>query len=175
MTGGPKRSTAVVAGGITGAAHHARDPIASGLAQRHFHIKCRPYLDTRDLQFLHGNRSSGGAPPFPLSSRPKRSAVERSAVLPWQPVFRKSTALSFVISTEAKRSGEICGSAVPSWKCFSQKGGSSRPRGLVIGVVFACLFRRRLDRRKCPGIASRLGAPPFGHLAGFSFASASSQ
>jgi hypothetical protein len=28
-------------------------------------------------------------------------------------------ALSFVISTEAKRSGEICGLAVPSWKCFS--------------------------------------------------------
>ena len=30
-----------------------------------------------------------------------------------------STALPFVISTEAQRSGEICGSAVPSWKCFS--------------------------------------------------------
>src|SRR5271163_1063000 len=28
--GGPKRSTAVVAGGTTGAVHHARDPIALG-------------------------------------------------------------------------------------------------------------------------------------------------
>ena len=31
-----------------------------------------------------------------------------------------STALPFVISTEAQRSGEICGSAVLSWKCFRQ-------------------------------------------------------
>ena len=30
-----------------------------------------------------------------------------------------SAALPFVISTEAQRSGEICGSAVPPWKCFS--------------------------------------------------------
>jgi hypothetical protein len=30
-----------------------------------------------------------------------------------------STALPFVISTEAQRSGEICGSAVLSWECFS--------------------------------------------------------
>ena len=30
-----------------------------------------------------------------------------------------STGLPFVISTEAQRSGEICGSAVLSWKCFS--------------------------------------------------------
>ena len=33
-----------------------------------------------------------------------------------------STALPFVISTEAQRSGEICGSAVPSWKCFFDRG-----------------------------------------------------
>src|ERR1700735_683231 len=32
----------------------------------------------------------------------------------------KDAALPFVISTGAKRSGEICGSAVPSWKCFQQ-------------------------------------------------------
>jgi hypothetical protein len=32
-----------------------------------------------------------------------------------------STALPFVISTGAKRSGEICGSAVRSWKCFPAK------------------------------------------------------
>jgi hypothetical protein len=30
-----------------------------------------------------------------------------------------STALPFVISTEAQRSGEICGSAPLSWECFS--------------------------------------------------------
>jgi hypothetical protein len=29
------------------------------------------------------------------------------------------TTLSFVISTGAQRSGEICGSAVLSWKCFT--------------------------------------------------------
>jgi hypothetical protein len=33
----------------------------------------------------------------------------------------RSTALPFVISTEAQRSGEICGSAA-SWKCFSTRG-----------------------------------------------------
>ena len=32
-----------------------------------------------------------------------------------------SIALPFVISTGAQRSGEICGSAVLSWKCFSQR------------------------------------------------------
>jgi hypothetical protein len=87
--------------------------------------------------------------PLPLSSRPERSAVERSAVCPsltaatgydgpplchldrsaaqWrdlrlpfpEPLSRAITALPFVISTGAQRSGEICGSADPSWKCFS--------------------------------------------------------
>jgi hypothetical protein len=32
--------------------------------------------------------------------------------------LRAITALPFVISTGAQRSGEICGSAVHSWKCF---------------------------------------------------------
>jgi hypothetical protein len=43
-------------------------------------------------------------------------------------------ALSFVIPTEAKRSGGICSSADLSWKCFSTKrypewllGGSNQP------------------------------------------------
>src|SRR5271156_1283331 len=85
------------------------------------------------------------APPSPLSSRPERSAVERSAVQ-WSVlgnVFRQrshgplgppkvmkngsctattvdgGTALPFVISTGAQRSGEICGSVVRSWECFS--------------------------------------------------------
>jgi hypothetical protein len=35
-----------------------------------------------------------------------------------QPLFPRSAVLSFVISTGARRSGEICGSAVFSWKCF---------------------------------------------------------
>ena len=60
----------------------------------------------------------------------ERSAV--SAVLPWAGEVKAmkngscsattvagSAALPFVISTEAQRSGEICGSAVPSWECFS--------------------------------------------------------
>jgi hypothetical protein len=33
-----------------------------------------------------------------------------------------SAALPFVISTEAQRSGEICGPAVCSWKCFFLQG-----------------------------------------------------
>ena len=46
------------------------------------------------------------------------------------------TALPFVISTEAQRSGEICGSAVPSWKCFSTEPnegicGFPSPAGLI--------------------------------------------
>src|SRR5271168_1178374 len=94
------------------------------------------------------------APPSPLSSRPKRSAVERSAVqrlflgnvfsteFRWAygpPKVMKngscsattidgSTALPFVISTEAKRSGEICGSAALSWKCvFDRVSMGLRP------------------------------------------------
>ena len=38
--------------------------------------------------------------------------MEGSAVLPLQPVFRKSTALPFVISTGVKRSGGICSSSM---------------------------------------------------------------
>src|SRR5580658_3323179 len=70
------------------------------------------------------------APPSPLSSRPERSGVERSAlsaVLPWAGEVKAmkngscsattvagSTALPFVISTGAQRSGEICGVSGPS-------------------------------------------------------------
>jgi hypothetical protein len=43
-----------------------------------------------------------------------------------QPLFLGSTDLPFVISTEAQRSGEICGSAVLSWKCFSCRAKRSR-------------------------------------------------
>src|ERR1700679_4072409 len=64
------------------------------------------------------------APPSPLSSRPERSVVERSAVsavLSWAGEVKAmkngscsattvagSAALPFVISTGAQRSGEIC-------------------------------------------------------------------
>src|ERR1700728_2905670 len=70
------------------------------------------------------------APPSPLSSRPERSGVERSAVsaaLPWAGEVKAmrngscsattvagSAALPFVISTGAQRSGEICGVSGPS-------------------------------------------------------------
>src|SRR5580693_5150101 len=70
------------------------------------------------------------APPSPLSSRPERSGVERSAVsavLSWKCVSAEvmkngscsattvagSAALPFVISTGAQRSGEICGVSGP--------------------------------------------------------------
>src|ERR1700733_14741589 len=42
-----------------------------------------------------------------------------------------STTLPFVISTGAQRSGEICGSTVLSWKCFSPE--ESRARGPTQG------------------------------------------
>ena len=40
--------------------------------------------------------------------------MEGSAVVPEQPLFRKGTALPFVISTGAQRSGEICGCSGPT-------------------------------------------------------------
>src|SRR5580658_5001928 len=92
-------------------------------------------------------RLSLKAPAYPLSSRPKRSEVERSAVKRSFPgnafstgghglsacqgdendscsatALPESTGLPFVISTEAKRSGEICGKAVLSRKCFFNRG-----------------------------------------------------
>ena len=67
----------------------------------------------RDLRSLLGNvfrqRSHGPSGP------PK---VMKNGSCP-ATTLPGSTALPFVISTEAQRSGEICGSAVPSWKCFS--------------------------------------------------------
>src|ERR1700684_617498 len=43
--------------------------------------------------------------------RPERSVVEKSAVVLPKPPHRATTTLPFVISTGAKRSGEICGSS----------------------------------------------------------------
>src|SRR6202453_3446480 len=89
------------------------------------------------------------APLSPLSSRPERSAVERSAVLSRKCFFDKwghgragplmlmkngscspttvggSAVVAFVISTGAKRSGEICGLSSPD--CHS---GPQRPSPL---------------------------------------------
>jgi hypothetical protein len=43
-----------------------------------------------------------------------------------------SASLPFVISTEAQRSGEICGSAALSWKCFStEESWDFRPPKLM--------------------------------------------
>jgi hypothetical protein len=45
----------------------------------------------------------------PFASSTERSLVERFAVLVPSALLRATTALPFVISTEAQRSGEICG------------------------------------------------------------------
>jgi hypothetical protein len=50
------------------------------------------------------------APPSPLSSRPKRSEVEGCSSLNRHLISDRSSALPFVIPTEAKRSGGICSS-----------------------------------------------------------------
>jgi hypothetical protein len=50
--------------------------------------------------------------------RAQRSGEIRGQPFPKSPL-RSTTALPFVISTEAQRSGEIRGPAVLSWECFS--------------------------------------------------------
>jgi hypothetical protein len=91
--------------------------------------------------------SESTALPFVISTEAQRSGeICGSAALPWKcfsteeswafgpPKVMKNgscsattvdggTALPFVISTEAQRSGEICGSAAPPWKCFSTERG----------------------------------------------------
>ena len=47
-----------------------------------------------------------------------------------------STALPFVISTEAQRSGEICGSAVLPWECFPAE------RGVLEGPAVPFAYQR---------------------------------
>src|ERR1700722_13458762 len=70
-----------------------------------------------------------GSALFPLSSRPERSVVERSAVVSAHAMKRGlcsattlsgSAPLPFVISTGAQRSGEICGRLGPR----DENGGS---------------------------------------------------
>jgi hypothetical protein len=60
-----------------------------------------------------------------------------------RPLLRAITTLPFVISTEAQRSGEICGLAVPSWKCFSTE------RSVVVeGLLGRSLISRGQHRLK---------------------------
>jgi len=54
---------------------------------------------------------------------PRRESDLRFQLL--RRLHRAISTLPFVISTGAQRSGEICGSAVPSWKCFSTQ--ASKP------------------------------------------------
>ena len=83
------------------------------------------------------------APPSPLSSRPERSVVERSAfsaVSSWKCFSTRScsattvagsAALPFVISTGAQRSGEICGVSGPFLEMFFDRrshGPKAHPR-----------------------------------------------
>src|ERR1700691_3770833 len=56
-----------------------------------------------------------------VENKPANTHTYSSAFVQ-QPLFPGSAALPFVISTGAERSGEICGSAVLSWKCFSTEG-----------------------------------------------------
>ena len=62
-----------------------------------------------------------------------------------------SAALPFVISTEAQRSGEICGSAVPSWKCFSTE------RSAVEGPAVSLAHERGFP---CTGTRISALSPP---------------
>jgi hypothetical protein len=60
-----------------------------------------------------------------------RSAQDCGLPIP-RHLLRATTALPFVISTGAKRSGEICGLAVPSWKCFSTDPHTSQVNSTVL-------------------------------------------
>ena len=68
-------------------------------------------LKVSKLQFVFRQRSHGPAGPPKVMKNGSCSTT----TLPG------STALPFVISTGAQRSGEICGSAALSWKCFSRE------------------------------------------------------
>src|SRR6202021_3268690 len=59
----------------------------------------------RDLRSSFALLYSGPRRPSPLSSRPKRSEVERSAVLVPSPLLRATTTPPFLISPAATRSG----------------------------------------------------------------------
>ncbi len=125
----------------------------------------------RDLQFFHGNRSSGRAPPFPLSSRPKRTRISYFALLATTAcaALRKESRMQIIKATglHGKSGGAQWRDlrfSGPFLEMFFLKRSSSRPGRLVIGVVIGCLFRRRLDRRKCPGDSFSMGAPLFGQF-----------
>ena len=63
-----------------------------------------------------------------------------------QPLLYRTVALPFVIPTEAKRSGGICSSADPSWKCFSRE--RTRISYLVALATTAYAAFRRESRTK---------------------------
>src|SRR3984957_4133306 len=87
-----------------------------------------------------------GSALFPLSSRPERSVVERSAVVSAHAMKRGlcsattlsgSAPLPFVISTGAQRSGEICGRLGPrdeKRSLFSNYSLRKRPLPFVIST-----------------------------------------
>ena len=53
-----------------------------------------------------------------------------------------STALPFVISTGAQRSGEICGSAVLSWECFSTERIRISYFAMLAATTYAVFLKR---------------------------------
>ncbi len=73
--------------------------------------------------------------PSALSNSPSKSSTPKQNVIPdrseaeWRDLLfiipvsnlKESATLPFVIPTEAKRSGGICSSTDPSWKCFPEK------------------------------------------------------
>ena len=82
--------------------------------QRPYPLSSRPERSAVERSAVPSlDLSCGPQRPYPLSSRPERSAVERSAVAHPRPRLRATTPLPFVISTGAQRSGEICGCPFP--------------------------------------------------------------
>jgi hypothetical protein len=70
-----------------------------------------------------------GHPATGAGIEPKNFA-RNAAVAFRRRLLRSIAPLSFVISTGMQRSGEVCGLAVPSWKCFRQSG-ASRLDGMI--------------------------------------------
>jgi hypothetical protein len=68
------------------------------------------------------------------------------------------TTLSWVSSTGAQRSGEICGSAVPSWECFStERSGISYFARLATTTCAALLKESRMQIIKATALHRKSG------------------
>jgi hypothetical protein len=93
--------------------------------------------------FFSSDRCCGPQRLYPLSSRPERSVVERSAVLSPGPLLRTTTPLPIVISTGAKRSGGTCGFFAPDRCCVLQRlyPLSSRPERSAVEISAVSLPR----------------------------------